>query len=82
MDRHDIAEPVDDKSGQPVRLGVDKPVKRLIEKPLAQGQGTLQPCPQEAFVDYGVGIAVENPKGDQGMGIDGADAKRLAVDAV
>ena len=79
FDHQDRAKPVDDETGEAVRLGMDEPVIGRIVQPLAQLERALQPAREETLVDRPPGIAVEEAGGDQAVRVEHRDAERALI---
>ena len=78
--QHDhVAETVDDEAGQAVGLGMDEPVERSIEKPLAHGQRPGDPPPHEFQIDRRILVAGQHPRRDQRVRVEVRYAHHLGL---
>ncbi len=77
----DIADAIDDQTGQPVGLGMNEAVIGLVEQLPAQPQCPLDPAREKAPADCPAGVAVEQARGEQAVRVEHRHTERAAVGA-
>ena len=75
------AEPVDDQTGQSIRLGMHQPVIRCPVQPLAQPQRAFEMAQEEPLADRARRVAIEKARGEQGVRVEHRHAERALVAA-
>ena len=75
----DVAEPVDDHTGQTVRLGMDQPVEGGLEQPLPQGKRLAQPRREPRLIRRAGLGTIQNTADDLGIRVHRHQRHRAAL---